>query len=65
MENIALSIKLGLGFCTRLVFYREQFKTSIPFVDNTSGLTLWSYSLEGLNFLCSTTANFSSTKNNL
>lgn len=46
MENIGLSVKFGLGFCSGLVFfYGEQFKTSIPFIDNTSGLTLWSYSL--------------------
>lgn len=46
MENTTLSVKFGLCFCTRLVFfYGEQFKISIPFVDSTSGLTSWSYSL--------------------
>lgn len=27
-------------------FEGEQFQTSIPFVDNTSDLTLWSYSMK-------------------
>lgn len=67
MENTALSVKFGLGFCTKLVwgFFMENSLEQYPFCRQYFWPDFMVMLTEGLNFLCSAMANFRSTKNNL